>query len=49
LLTTGYLPVSNNHSSVPLDDTAIVGLLNNRTTQVLRQRLSGRNAKSYQV
>jgi len=34
LLATGYLPVSTNRSSSPLDDTSIVTLLNNGTTQV---------------
>jgi len=49
LLSTGYLPVSTNRASSPLDDTAIVSLLNNGTTRVLLQLLSVRNAKSYQV
>jgi hypothetical protein len=49
LLSTGYLPVSSNHSSSPLDDTAIASLLNNGTTQALLQLLAVRNAKSYQV
>jgi hypothetical protein len=49
LLSTGYLPVSYNHSSSPLDDTAIVGLWNNGTMQVLLQLLAVRNAKVYQV
>jgi hypothetical protein len=49
LLSTGYLPVSYNHSSSPLDDTAIVGLWNNGTTQVLLQLQPVRNAKVYQV
>jgi len=49
LLATGYLPASNNHSSVPLDDTAIVSLLNNGTTQVLLRLEPVTNAKSYQV
>lgn len=49
LLATGYLPVSTNRSSSPLDDTSIVGLLNNGSTQVLLQLLPVRNAKLYQV
>jgi hypothetical protein len=49
LLATGFLPVSTNRSSSPLDDTAIVSLLNNGTTQVLVQLLPVRNAKTYQV
>ena len=49
LLATGYLPVSTNRASSPLDDTAIVSLLNNGTTQALLQLLPVRNAKSYQL
>lgn len=49
LLATGYLPASTNHTSSPLDDTAIVGLLNNGATQVLLRLQSVVNAKSYQV
>ena len=49
LLATGYLPVSTNRTSSPLDDTAIVGLLNNGSTQLLLQLLPVRNAKTYQV
>jgi hypothetical protein len=49
LLATGYLPVSTNRASSPLDDTSIVSLLNNGTTQLLLQLLPVRNAKSYQV
>ena len=49
LLATGYLPVSTNRSSSPLDDTAIVSLLNNGSTQVLVQLAPVRNAKSYQT
>jgi hypothetical protein len=49
LLATGYLPVNTNRASSPLDDTAIVSLLNNGTTQLLLQLLGVRNAKSYQV
>jgi len=49
LLATGYLPVSNNHTSTPLDDTAILGLWNNGTTQALLQLRSVRNANVYQV
>ncbi len=49
LLATGYLPVSTNRSSSPLDDTSIVGLSNNGSTQVLLQLLPVRNAKLYQV
>ena len=49
LLATGYLPASTNRSSSPLDDTGIVGLLNNGTTQALLQLQPVRNAKTYQV
>ena len=49
LLATGYLPVSTNRTSSPLDDTSIVSLLNNGTTQVLLQLLPVRNARMYQV
>jgi hypothetical protein len=49
LLSTGYLPVSTNRTSSPLDDTAIVSLLNNGTTQALLQLLPVRNAKSFQI
>ena len=49
LLSTGYLPVSTNRTSSPLDDTAIVNLLNNGSTQLLLQLLPVRNAKTYQV
>jgi len=49
LLGTGYLPASTNRASSPLDDTAIVGLLNNGTTQALLQLLPVRNARTYQV
>jgi hypothetical protein len=49
LLATGYLPVSTNRSSSPLDDTSIVALMNNGTTQVLLRLLSVVNAKAYQV
>ncbi len=49
LLATGYLPVSTNHASSPLDDTDIVSLQNNGTTQALLQLLRVRNAKSYQM
>jgi hypothetical protein len=49
LLATGYLPASTNRTSSPLDDTAIVSLLNNGTTQVLLRLESVVNAKSYQV
>jgi hypothetical protein len=49
LLSTGYLPVSTNRTSSPLDDTTIVSLLNNGTTQVLLQLAPVVNAKSYQV
>jgi hypothetical protein len=49
LLATGFLPVNNNHTSSPLDDTAIVKLANNGTTQVLLQLAVVRNAKTYQV
>ena len=49
LLATGYLPASTNHASSPLDDTAINGLLNNGTTQVLLRLQAVVNAKTYQV
>jgi hypothetical protein len=49
LLGTGYLPASTNHTSSPLDDTAIVSLLNNGTTQALLRLQTVTNAKSYQV
>jgi len=49
LLATGYLPVNNNRASSPLDDTSIVRLLNNGTTQLLLQLEVVRNAKTYQV
>ena len=49
LLSTGYLPASTNHSSSPLDDTAIVSLLNNGTTQLFLQLAPVLNAKSYQI
>ena len=49
LLATGYLPVSTNRTSSPLDDTSIVSLRNNGTTQLLLQLLPVRNGKSYQV
>lgn len=49
LLSTGYLPVSTNRSSSPLDDTAVVSLSNNGSTQALLQLLAVRNAKSYQL
>ncbi len=49
LLSTGYLPASLNRTSSPLDDTAIVSLLNNGSTQVLLQLATVRNAKSYQL
>ena len=49
LLATGYLPVNTNRASSPLDDTAIVSLANNGTTQLLLQLLVVRNARSYQV
>jgi hypothetical protein len=44
-----YLPASTNHTSSPLDDTAINGLFNNGTTQVLLRLQAVVNAKSYQV
>ena len=49
LLATGYLPASDNHAQAPLDDTAIAGLFNNGTTQLLLRLQSVVNAKSYQV
>ena len=49
LLGTGYLPASTNHTSSPLDDTAITGLFNNGTTQALLRLQTVTNAKTYQV
>jgi hypothetical protein len=49
LLGTGYLPASTNHASSPLDDTAIISLLNNGTTQALLRLQTVTNAKTYQV
>lgn len=49
LLATGYLPASTNHTSSPLDDTAINGLFNNGTTQVLLRLQPVVNAGAYQV
>ena len=49
LLATGYLPVSTNRTSSPLDDTSILGLFNNGTTQVLLRLQPVVNAKVYQV
>ena len=49
LLNTGYLPASDNRSQSPLDDTAIQGLFNNGTTQLLLRLLPVRNAQVYQV
>jgi hypothetical protein len=49
LLNTGYLPASTNRASSPLDDTAIVGLYNNGSTQLLLRLATVRNAGSYQV
>jgi hypothetical protein len=49
LLNTGYLPASNNRTSSPLDDTAIQGLFNNGSTQLLLRLATVRNAGSYQV
>lgn len=49
LLATGYLPASTNRTSSPLDDTAIMGLFNNGTTQALLRLKKVTNAKSYQV
>jgi hypothetical protein len=49
LLGTGYLPASTNRTSSPLDDTAILGLFNNGTTQALLRLQTVTNAKSYQV
>ena len=49
LLATGYLPASTNRASSPLDDTAITGLFNNGTTQVLLRLAPVVNAKAYQV
>ena len=46
---TGYLPASTNRTSSPLDDTAIIGLLNNGSTQLLLRLATVRNASSYQV
>jgi len=49
LLSTGYLPVSTNHASSPLDPTSIAGLFNNGTGSVLLRLEPVTNAKSYQV
>lgn len=49
LLATGYLPASTNRSSSPLDDTAIMALMNNGTTQIYLRLQPVNNAKSYQV
>jgi hypothetical protein len=49
LLATGYLPASTNRSSFPLNDTSIVSLLNNGTTQALLRLEPVTNAKTYQV
>jgi hypothetical protein len=49
LLATGYLPVSTNRTSSQLDDTAINGLFNNGTTQVLLRLQPVVNARVYQV
>ena len=49
LLATGYLPVSTNRASSPLDDTAVVSLLNNGSTQLLLRLLPVLNAKLYQL
>jgi hypothetical protein len=49
LLTTGYLPVSTSRTSSPLDDTVILGLMNNGTTQALLRLQPIINAKAYQV
>jgi hypothetical protein len=49
LLGTGYLPASTNHTSSPLDDTSIVSLMNNGTTQVLLRLQPVTNARNYQV
>jgi hypothetical protein len=49
LLGTGYLPASTNRTSSPLDDTVILGLFNNGTTQALLRLQTVTNAKSYQV
>ena len=49
LLTTGYLPVSSSRTSSPLDDTSIMALMNNGTTQALLRLQPIVNAKAYQV
>ena len=49
LLGTGYLPASTNRTSSPLDDTAIMSLLNNGTAQALLLLAPVRNARTYQV
>lgn len=49
LLGTGYLPASTNRTSSPLDDTSIVALLNNGTTQALLRLETVTNARNYQV
>jgi len=49
LLSTGYLPVSTNRASSPLDPAAIAGLFNNGTGSVVLRLQPVANAKSYQV
>jgi len=49
LLGTGYLPVSTTRSSAPLNDTSILGLANNGTTQALLRLQPILNARAYQV
>jgi hypothetical protein len=49
LLSSGYLPASNNRTSSPLADTAITSLSNFGSTQVLLRLTPVANARSYQV
>jgi hypothetical protein len=49
LLATSHLSASTERASSPPDDTAIVTLLNNRSTQLLLRLLSVTNARAYQV
>jgi len=49
LLSTGYLPASTNRTSSPLDDTEILSLMNNGTTQLFLRLQTVTNAKTYQV
>ncbi len=49
LLSSGYLPASNNRTSSPLADTVITSLNNFGSTQLLLRLLPVTNARSYQV